>query len=346
MAWADMRRRASSSAMPRRSTSRRQGHLLRAVDDDHAGHVVAVAAARLHQQRHVQDDDGADAGIRASWRATSARTAGWTMALRSARAEGSENTTSASARRSEASAGAEPGHQRVVGGAAVSHHRTGHHVGVDDHRAPRRQQSGDGGLAGSDPAREPDNEHRAATVSLRPIRPNGQLFSTRPEERLTAARAANKRVRKGLAEKVKDWPSSSPGCLNPWLLLVTTKEPVWRDPYITWEELPLTLGTAHQGFFYPDPMGFFAEIRRWAVELFRLVEPRWTAPDALALTTLVHASRGKEHLDNAIEAFQPKVILFLDEPSWQASGLEVDRDRPLHQGPPPARSRSTRASGA
>ena len=106
---------------------------------------------------------------------------------------------------------------------------------------------------------------------------------------------------------------------------MTTKEPVWRDPYITWEELPLTLGTAHQGFFYPDPMGFFAEIRRWAVELFRLVEPRWTAPDALALTTLVHASRGKEHLANAIEAFQPRVILFLDEPSWQASGLEVDQ---------------------
>jgi hypothetical protein len=156
------------------------------------------------------------------------------------------------------------------------------------------------------------------------IRPNGQLFSTRPDERLTAARAANKRARKALAERVKDWPSSSPGSLNAWLLLVTTKEPVWRDPYITWEELPLTLGTAHQGFFYPDPMGFFAEIRRWAVELFRLVAPRWTAPDALALTTLVHASRGKEHLTDAIEMFQPRVILFLDEPSWHASGLVVD----------------------
>ena len=38
-------------------------------------------------------------------RATSSRTAGWTMALRSARADGSENTTPASARRSAANVG-------------------------------------------------------------------------------------------------------------------------------------------------------------------------------------------------------------------------------------------------
>jgi hypothetical protein len=160
---------------------------------------------------------------------------------------------------------------------------------------------------------------------LGPIRPNGQLFSPRPEERLQAARAAGRRARKQLADRLKGWPANSPGCLNPWLLLVTTKEPVWRDPFITWEDLPLTLGTAHQGFFYPDPMGFFAEIRRWSVELFRLVEPKWTIPDALALTTLAHASRGKEHLGNAIEAFAPHVALFLDEPSWQASGLQVEK---------------------
>ena len=157
------------------------------------------------------------------------------------------------------------------------------------------------------------------------------------------ARAANKRVRKGLAEKVKDWPSSSPGSLNPWLLLVTTKEPVWRDPYIAWEELPLTLGTAHQGFFYPDPMGFFAEICRWAVELSASSSPGGRRPTP-GPDHLVHASRGKEHLTTPSRSSS----------RWSSSSSTSRRGRPrgsrstrppMTSVIPTGRSRSTRASG-
>ncbi|HWI02287.1 MAG TPA: hypothetical protein VNT52_00405, partial [Acidimicrobiales bacterium] len=58
------------------------------------------------------------------------------------------------------------------------------------------------------------------------------LFSPRADERLAAARAVNKRGRAALEAKGADWPANSPGSLNAWLLLVTTKPPVWRDPVL------------------------------------------------------------------------------------------------------------------
>jgi len=129
-----------------------------------------------------------------------------------------------------------------------------------------------------------------------------------------------------MAERVGDWPPNAPGSLNAWLLLVTNKEPVWRDPMVQWQDLPLTLGTPNQGFYYPDPMGFWAEIRKWTVELFRLREPRFSSSDALALTALLPTAGHSERVARAIEVFEPRVVLFFDEPSWADSLALFDVD--------------------
>jgi len=160
-------------------------------------------------------------------------------------------------------------------------------------------------------------------ITLR--RPSSLLFSHRADERLTAARAQGKRGRSALAAKVGDWPPNSPGSLNAWLLLVTTKPPVWRDPVLTWQDRPLTLGYPNESFFYPDPLGFWSEIRRWTQELFRLRYPTWGLGESLALTTLLHVGEDPGRFRTAMDLFQPRVVLFLDEPSWVASGLEVQK---------------------
>ncbi len=121
-----------------------------------------------------------------------------------------------------------------------------------------------------------------------------------------------------------DWPPNAPGSLNAWLLLVTTKEPLFRDPLVQWQDRPLALGAAHQGFYYPDPMGFWAEIRTWAVELFRLRQPRWGGTEALALTALLPAGGRPDRVARAVEALDPQLVLFLDEPSWAASRGRFD----------------------
>lgn len=149
------------------------------------------------------------------------------------------------------------------------------------------------------------------------------LYSPRADERLTAARAQSKRARAALAGRAADWPANSPGSLNAWLLLVTTKPPVWRDPVLTWHDRPLSLGEANESFFYPDPLGFWSEIRRWALILFRLRFPTWGLGEALALTTLMHVGDNPSRFRTAFDLFSPRVVLFLDEPSFVASGLEV-----------------------
>ena len=122
-----------------------------------------------------------------------------------------------------------------------------------------------------------------------------------------------------------DWPPNSPGSLNAWLLLVTTKAPVWRDQVLDWKEQPLTLGDVNENFFYPDPLGFWTEIRRWTLELFRLRNPTWSLGESLSLTTLLHVGDDPKRLPHALKLFEPRVVLFLDEPSWLASGLAVKK---------------------
>ncbi len=146
--------------------------------------------------------------------------------------------------------------------------------------------------------------------------------------------AQNKKARAALAQRVHDWPANSPGSHNAWLLLVTTKPPVWRDPMMSWVERPLTLGDTNENFFYPDPLGFWTEIRRWAMELFRLRNPTWGLGEALALTSLLHVGDQPARLVHALDLFAPRVILFLDEPSWLASGLEPKRSVTHHINDP------------
>ena len=123
--------------------------------------------------------------------------------------------------------------------------------------------------------------------------------------------------------------------MNAWLLFVTTKPPIWRDPLVLWPEDPPALGEPHHGFFYPDPLGFWAEVRRWATVLTRLRRPEWSTPDALAVSTVLHVGDDVGRLAWARELMRPHVVLFLDEASWQASGIDVRRH--LHYVPDPHR---------
>ncbi|MDQ3977962.1 MAG: hypothetical protein M3314_00195 [Actinomycetota bacterium] len=157
------------------------------------------------------------------------------------------------------------------------------------------------------------------------ITPDLPLFSLRADERLQAARSQKKRDRKTLLERVGAWPDYSPGAVNAWLLLVTTKPPSWQDTLVPWKERPLTLGEAHENFFYPDPLGFWAEVRTWSLQLVRLQQPTWSTPDALAVTMIVHANDEPGRLKRAMDLCRPHVVVFLDEPSWEQSGLEVSR---------------------
>ena len=118
-----------------------------------------------------------------------------------------------------------------------------------------------------------------------------------------------------------DWPPYSPGSVNAWLLFVTTKPPAWQDDLVLWEDRPLTVGEANEGFFYPDPLGFWAEIRKWTLELLHPHAPDWGINEALSVTTLVHQADDPTRLQGALGLCQPRTILFLDEPSWERSGL-------------------------
>ena len=149
------------------------------------------------------------------------------------------------------------------------------------------------------------------------------MFSVDPAERLTAAASAKGRVRRSLEGNLDDWPEYSPASVNAWLLLVTTKPPTWRDPLVSWQEHPPVLGRAPEGFWYPDPLGFWAEVRRWVLEIFRLHDPAWSLHDALVLSTLLHMGDEPTRLHRALELAEPQTILFLDEASWDRSGLEV-----------------------
>jgi hypothetical protein len=142
-----------------------------------------------------------------------------------------------------------------------------------------------------------------------------ELYADDPATRLDAATRVHARQRKTLLKRAAGWPPLSPGALNAWLLLVTTKAPVWRDPLVTWSEQPPTLGDAHPGFFYPDPLGFWAEVRRWATVVVNL-----GMAESLSVTSLLHGAS----LDWALGVMHPRVVLFLDEPAWQATGWDVD----------------------
>jgi hypothetical protein len=152
------------------------------------------------------------------------------------------------------------------------------------------------------------------------------MYASEPAERLAAARAVRGRAKKKLLARAQSWPPDSPGSCNAWLLFVTTKPPSWRDPLHPWVERPLTLGEPHEGFLYPDPIGFWDEIRRWALELFRLHDATWSTAESLSLTTLVHVGTDAGQLGAARELCDPRMIVFLDEPAWQIASQSASID--------------------
>lgn len=191
--------------------------------------------------------------------------------------------------------------------------------------------------------RGPSITDRGRRRSIRSSSPNPydrtitdpRLYSRDPAERRHAAQGLGRLARRSLRRRIGDWPDYSPGAVNAWLLLVTTKPPIWRDNLVLWPEDSPTLGEPPHGFFYPDPLGFWAEVRRWVTVLLRLRRPEWATSDALAVTTLLHVGEDRGRLQWARELMRPHVILFLDEPSWQASGIVVRKQ--LHYVPDPHR---------
>ena len=157
------------------------------------------------------------------------------------------------------------------------------------------------------------------------------LYADDPSVRLDAALRLPDRQRRTLVKQAEGWPPDSPGALNAWLLLVTTKPPTWRDPFVEWRDLPPTLGSPHEGFFYPDPLGFWAEIRHWATVLVDL-----PFAEALSVSAVLH---GAEHLKWALGITQARVVVFLDEPAWQTSNLTVTPEP--HSIPDPFRAGQT-----
>ena len=150
-----------------------------------------------------------------------------------------------------------------------------------------------------------------------------------PALRLAAARALRPRDRRKELARVSGWPLDSPGAANAWLLFVTSKAPSWRDALHPWVERPLTLGEPHEGFLYPDPIGFWDEVRRWSAELFRAHQPSWSTGESLALTALVHVGADPSHLDTAQRTCEPRMIVFLDDPAWRGAGLDDVATTPL-----------------
>lgn len=221
---------------------------------------------------------------------------------------------------------AEPAPHSGVGRPVRLDHVPGDEVGVDDDRAHPGEHVGHRGLARPDASCQPD--HTDGRPYHRVIRTDPHLYAPDPAERLRTAQGLSKRARRAVVEKVGDWPPFSPGAANAWLLLATTKPPSWRDTLLMWPETPLAVGEPHEGFFYPDPRGFWAEVRRWSVEVFRGQVPTWGTAEALSLTALVHVGDEPERLRHALAVTRPRTVIFLDGPSWERSGLDVGHAEP------------------
>lgn len=163
----------------------------------------------------------------------------------------------------------------------------------------------------------------------RGARREGSLFDASPAARLGAARALPPREVARLTT-VAGWPPLSPGARNAWLLLVTTKPPQWTDPLVPFPEEPLRLGEPHPGFLYPDPIGFWSEVRRWCAAVLATREAGWATPEAVSVSALVHLGDDVGRLTTAIGVTRPGVVLFLDEPAWQSSGWAAEAQLEPH----------------
>jgi hypothetical protein len=168
--------------------------------------------------------------------------------------------------------------------------------------------------------------------------PPADLYAPYPAARLAAASALSPKALGRLQVGAAGWPALSPAAINAWLLFVTTKPPQWRDPLLAFPEAPLTAGHPHEGFLYPDPIGFWGEVRRWATVIARTRHPAWTVTEALSVSGFVHLGDDPSRLALARAVCRPSVVLFLDEPAWQTAGLDPATTT-AHHVPDPHRER-------
>ena len=128
-----------------------------------------------------------------------------------------------------------------------------------------------------------------------------------------------------LAAASRHWPTYSAGAANAWLLLVTSKPPSWSHVLLRWTDEQPVLGEPHLGFFYPDPLGFWNEVRRWTLQLVSNGCSGWGMPEALATSALIHTSGGDGPSFEAVERVtRPHVVIFLDESAWCRAGVVLD----------------------
>ena len=172
------------------------------------------------------------------------------------------------------------------------------------------------------------------------------LYANDPARRLEAARALHGRAPKKALAAHGRLAGRLARLLQRVAALRHHEAPSWRDPLHPWVERPLTIGEPHEGFLYPDPIGFWDEVRRWAVELFRLHQPAWSTSESLSLTTpRARRRRPRAARVRAQRLCQPRMIVFLDEPAWQSAAIDV-ATTPFRCRTPTAPARSTRAGGA
>jgi hypothetical protein len=138
-----------------------------------------------------------------------------------------------------------------------------------------------------------------------------------------------------MRKRIDAWPPLSPAAANAWVVLVTTRSPDWREALTTFPEGAPTLGDPHPGFFYPDPIGFWAEVRKWIGELVGRADASLDLPSALSCGALVHVGEQPARLAATIATCRPCVVLFLDEAAWNASGWDVKAEP--HHVPDPHR---------
>lgn len=166
-------------------------------------------------------------------------------------------------------------------------------------------------------------------------------YGPTPEERrkgaaaLAAARPGRRRHDE--VAPIGAWPSRSPGAANAWLVLLASKPPTGEDPLLPWPEEPLTFGEAHLGFFYPDTLGYLAEVRRWITELVRAAEPGAHTADALAVSALAHVGDDPTVAAAVLAICSPAVVLCLDDGAWRLAGLTPVRVE-SHHVPDPHRA--------
>ncbi len=119
-------------------------------------------------------------------------------------------------------------------------------------------------------------------------------------------------------------------------MLLASKPPTGDDPLLPWHEGTLTLGEAHLGFFYPDTLGYLAEVRRWITELVGAAAPGWRTPEALSVSALAHVGDDATAVAVVLATCRPAVVLCLDDGAWRLANLTPTRTA-AHHVPDPHR---------